>query len=100
MSNTFHIIVTGESGKSLSIQISRRKVLISACSFIVSVIALGIFSYQTTGSYFSNKLLNRKVADLKTQLEHSKKSNEHYSSRIQTLKEQHLNEIASLQKRP
>ena len=98
MSNKFHIIVTGESGGSLSIQISKRKVLVSACSFIVAVIALGIFSYQTTGSYLSNKLLNRKVADLQTQLEHIRESNEHYSSRIETLKDQHLNEVASLQK--
>lgn len=97
MSKRFHVIVTGESGKSFSLQFAKKKAYLFATVALLSFITLGIFSYHTTGSYLSNKLLNSNVANLQAQLEQSKESNTHYMSRIDNLKSQHSDEIVSLQ---
>lgn len=97
MNNRFHIIITGENGRSHSLQFSKNKLFASIAVLVVSITVLGIFSYHTTGSYFSNKLLNKKVVTLKAQLEQSNDNNVHYLNRIENLKKQYAEEIAALQ---
>ncbi|MBE0585041.1 MAG: hypothetical protein IH612_14940, partial [Desulfofustis sp.] len=96
MNDRFHIIVTGENGRSSSFQISKKSFLISLCSAITLLIAVCVFGYLTTGSYLSNKLLTRKVDSLQTRLSASEQATKDYLQQIADLKRDHQGELLAL----
>lgn len=97
MSKRFHIIVTGESGRSINLQLSKRRFVVSLSAAAAALLTVCVISYFTTGSYFNSIRLSRKVDDLKAQLEHSEKSTRNYAGLIAELKEKHAGLIASKQ---
>ncbi len=96
MDNCYHIIITGESGNSRTLQFSRKKVLLASVFFVLFFTVLATFSYCTTGSYLQNKLLHRDIAELKKQLSQSEKEKNDYFDRISSLEKQQTEEIAGL----
>ena len=98
MNDRFHIIVTGEDGRSSAFQLSKRKLYITLAVTVSSVIAVAVFGYFTTGSYFSNKLLDRKVGTLQAKLEESEKATCDYQDQIAAMQKKHTETIAAMQK--
>jgi len=98
MSKRFHVIVTGETGRSFSLQFSKRKVYLSLSTVAVVLMAVSVTSYFTTGAYFNSKRLSSKVGKLKVELEHIEKSNNAYTDQIAELKRQQSEVLASLVK--
>ena len=98
MNKRFHIIVTGESGRSFALQLSKRKLFLSLSASAVSLITVCLVCYFTAGAYFNSKRLSSKVGKLKTQLELSEKSNDRFTERIAELEKQHRNTLAFLKK--
>ncbi len=98
MSKRFHIIVTGESGRSIALQLSKRRFFLSLSAAVAALLTMCLISYFTTGSYFNSKRLRGKVGDLKAQLEQNEKSNNSYAGQIAELKKEHAELIASQQK--
>jgi murein DD-endopeptidase MepM/ murein hydrolase activator NlpD len=96
MNDRYHIIVTGENGRSSSFQISKRSFLISLCSAITLVMAVCVFGYLTTGSYLSNKLLTRKVDSLQTRLSASEQATKDHLQQIADLKREHQGTLLAL----
>lgn len=97
MNERLHVIITGENGRSSSFQICRKKLLVSAVLVGICLIGVCAFGYFTTGSYFANKLLTRKVNNLEEQLAASEKASYDYVEQISTLKNRHDEIVASLQ---
>ncbi len=98
MSNRFHIIVTGESGRSFALQLSKRKLALSLTASAVTILAICVACYFTAGSYFNSKRLSAKVGKLNARLELSEKSNCDYAEQIAELKKQHKETLAALKK--
>ena len=98
MNKRFHIIVTGESGRSFALQLSKRKLFLSLSASAVSLITICLVCYFTAGAYFNSKRLSSKVGKLKTQLELTEKSNDRFIKRIAELEKQHRNTLAVLKK--
>jgi len=96
MNERYHIIVTGEDGRSSAFQLSKRKFRITIGTAISCVIAVCVFGYLTTGSYFSNKLLTRKVDDLQIRLSTSETAVYDYRKQIDTLNQQYTEQIDTL----
>ena len=98
MNKRFHIIVTGESGRSFALQLSKRKLFLSLSASVVSLVTICLICYFTAGAYFTSKRLSSKVGKLKAQLELSEKSNDRYGEQIAELKKQHRDTLAALKK--
>ena len=97
MSKRFHIIVTGESGRSIALQLSKRRVALSFSAAAAALLTVCVVSYFTTGSYFNSKRLSSKVNKFKTQLEQSEISTLNYAEQIAELKEKHTEQVTSQQ---
>lgn len=96
MDDKFHIIVTKEYGRSLSMQLSRKVFYLSSGFTALFIIALLVFSYETTGSYFSNKLLNKKVNTLQAELDQSQAAACDITEELEALKKKHAEQIAAI----
>ncbi len=96
MNERFHIIVTGENGRSSSFQISKRSLFTSLTTVIIGLIAICVFGYFTTGSHINNSLLSRKVDDLQGRLTESKRIAKAYQQEIAALKSEHRDALAAL----
>jgi murein DD-endopeptidase MepM/ murein hydrolase activator NlpD len=96
MNDRYHIIVTGENGRSSSFQISKKGALLSLSSAIILVLSVCVFGYFTTGSYLSNKLLTKKVHSLQTRLTTSEQATKDYLQQIADLKQAHQTELLAL----
>jgi len=96
MNDRFHIIVTGENGRSSSFQLSKKGVLLSLFSLVTLVLAVCTFGYFTTGSYLSNKLLTKKVSSLQPRLTASEQATKDYLQQIADLKKAHQSELLAL----
>jgi len=97
MSERFHIIITGDSGRSTSLQVSKKKFYFTTAFTFSFIIAICTLSYFTTGSFFSNQLLSEKVAALQVKLDHSETAVGKYISEIAQLKQQLEQEMAALE---
>ena len=95
MNKRFHIIITGESGRSFALQLSKRKLFISLITATVAILSVSILSYFTTGSYFNSKRLSSKVSKMSHRLEQSEAANTAYLKQIDEIKEQHRLELAA-----
>jgi len=99
MGKRFHIIVTGESGRSIGLQLSKRRFVLSLSAAAVAILTICLVSYYTTGSYFNSKRLKNKLNKLNAQLEQTTKSNFDLVEQIASLKQQHGETIAGLKKK-
>ncbi len=99
MGKQFHIIVTGESGRSLGLQISKRRFFLSFSAVAVAILTVCVVSYFTTGSYFNSKRLKNRVNKLTAKLEQAEKNNCDYAEQIAALNKQHDEAIAGLKKK-
>ena len=97
MDKRFHIIVTGESGRSIALQLSKHKVVLSFSAAAAALLTVCVVSYFTTGSYLNSKRLSGKVDGLKAQLEQRQTSTRHYAGQIAELKEKHGEQVTSKQ---
>jgi len=97
MSERFHIIITGDSGRSTSLQVSKKKFYFTTAFTLSFIIAICVLSYFTTGSFFSEQLLSKKVDELQIKLDQSEKALGEYISEIAQLKQQHDQNIADLE---
>jgi murein DD-endopeptidase MepM/ murein hydrolase activator NlpD len=97
MNNKFHIIVTSEDGRSSAFQLSKRKLFITLTLSLTCITALAVFGYFTTGSYFTNKLLNRKVETLQAKLNDSERAGSDYRDQIAVLQKKHTEEMDALE---
>ena len=98
MNKRFHIIVTGESGRSFALQLSKRKLFLSLSVSTLSLLTICLVCYFTAGAYFNSKRLSYRVGKLKAQLELSEESNDRYTEQIAELKKQHRDTMAVLKK--
>jgi len=96
MSERFHIIITGEDGRSSAFQLSKRKLAVTLGTAIICLTAICVFGYLTTGSYFNNKLLTRKVEELQVQLNTSVATGYDSLEQLNTLKKQYAELITSI----
>ncbi len=98
MNERFHIIVTGEDGRSAAFQLSKKKFAISLVTAVVSLVSICVFGYLTTGSYFDNKLLTHKADELQARLIESEAAGCDYLEQINSLKQKHAEILASIEK--
>lgn len=96
MNERFHIIITGENGRSSSFQMSKRCFFISLATTIVCVLSIGVFGYFTSGSYLNSKRLTAKVKALQTVLTESVQASDDYRRQIATLEQEQLETIAAI----
>lgn len=96
MNNRYHIIITGESGRSTALQLSKRKLAISLSAALALLAIVCVVSYFTTGAYFNSRLLAGKVKNLKEELEVTEKSNCDYEEQIAGLKKRHRETLAQI----
>jgi len=97
MNERFHIIITGESGRSFSLQLSKHRFYISVAFTVICAVLICVFGYFTTGSYFSNKILTGTIDDLQAKLESIEKASCDYSDQIAALKKQYMDKIATME---
>ncbi len=97
MSKRLHIIVTGESGRSIALQLSKRRVVLSLSAAAAALLTVCVVSYFTTGSYFNSKRLSSKVNAFRAQLEQRETSTRNYAGQIAELKEKHAKRVTSQQ---
>ena len=97
MSKRFHIIVTGESGRSIALQLSKRRVILSLSAAAAALLTVCVVSYFTTGSYFNSKRLSSKVNAFRAQLEQRETNTRNYAGQIAELKEKHAKRVTSQQ---
>jgi murein DD-endopeptidase MepM/ murein hydrolase activator NlpD len=97
MSKRLHIIVTGESGRSIALQLSKRRVVLSLSAAAAALLTVCVVSYFTTGSYLNSKRLSSKVNAFRAQLEQRETSTRNYAGQIAELKEKHAKRVTSQQ---
>lgn len=98
MNERFHIIITGENGRSSAFQLSKKKCAAGLTTISIMLVCICVFGYMTTGSYFSNKLLTRKTAELQAQLLESEAAGCDYAEQLRELKQKHVEILASIEK--
>ena len=98
MSKRFHIIVTGESGRSFALQLSKRKLALSLSASAVTLLTICLVCYFTAGSYFNSRHLSSKVGKLNAQMELIEKNNSDYAEQIADMKKQHRGHAGCFEK--
>lgn len=94
MSDRFHIIVTGENGRSSCFQFSRKKIFTAAALATSLIIAFALVTIISGESLFSGE----NVQDLKTELAKTTQVNAVYLSEIGQLKKSKDEQIETLKK--
>ena len=96
MNKRFHIIITGETGRSIGLQLSKRKCYLAISTAVLLLTTFTIVSYFTTGSYFQSKLLSGRLTTLAEELERAETLQASALRELDVLKQQHRDEIAGL----
>ena len=96
MNKRFHIIITGETGRSIGLQLSKRKFYLAISTAAIVLVTIGLISYFTTGSYFQSKHLRNKVSKLSEQLEQVEALHSSSRAQLTSLKQQQREELAQL----
>lgn len=94
MSDRFHIIITGENGRSSCFQFSRKKLLTATALAVTSIITASLIAIVSGGSFF----LGQKIQKLETELATTTQVNKVYLSEIEQLKSSRNEQIESLKK--
>lgn len=96
MDNNFHIIITKTSGRSRSLQLSRKAFYLGSGLTILLILSLLVVSYQTTGSSISNKLLKIQVDSLQAELTQNQEATCDISNELEALKKKQAEQIAAI----
>jgi len=98
MGDRFHIIITGEDGRSSTFQFSRRNVFLTIAASTVIFFSACIVALTAGSSLFSNQHLSQKIDSLKGDLARTEKAAAIYQAQIVKLEESKDNQIESLKK--
>lgn len=98
MADRFHIIITGEDGHSSTFQISRRKTLLIAAAFLLSLITPVALTFSGGGSLFTTSNLSQLVDELQTELSRKEEVSALYQKQIARLEQSRQTQIESLKK--
>lgn len=96
MSEQFHIIIAGDRRKPLSFQISKRKLIISVCVTLCTVLGLMSTGLYSTGIYAHNKYLTVRMNSAKKDLKKIKNANaslEQKLAKVETKNKKALEEL-------
>ena len=96
MNKRFHIIITGETGRSIGLQLSKRKCYLAISTAVLLLTTVTIVSYFTTGSYFQSKHLSSRLTTLAEELERAETLQASSLKELDALKRQHREEVAVL----
>jgi len=94
MSKRFHIIITGENGKSSSFQLSRRKLVLTSLLSVVSVIVITGGVLVSGGTFF----MGEKIELLESELNRTAEEYAVYLGELEQLKNSKYYQIESLKK--
>ncbi len=98
MGDRFHIIITGEDGRSSTFQFSRRKTFLIIAAGALFFLGTCILSLSASGSLFSNKHLSRKVSQLETELALNRQSAAIYQAQIEKIEKSKNEQLLALKK--
>ncbi len=98
MADRFHIIITGEDGRSSSFQFSRNKTLLTAAVCLVSIFTTLVLTLTGGGSLFTSDHLNQMVGELQTELSNKEQAFALYQKQIARREESKQVQIESLKK--
>lgn len=98
MGNRFHIIITGEDGRSSAFQFSRRKLFITAGVCITVLVIACVLTITAGDSLFDNQHLSRQVDQLESKLAQNEQTASLYQTQITQLEKTKLNQIEALKK--
>ncbi|MEJ2135280.1 MAG: M23 family metallopeptidase [Desulfofustis sp.] len=98
MADRFHIIITGEDGRSSSFQFSRKKTLLTAAACLAVIFSALFVTLSGGGSLFTNRHLNEMVSELQTELSHKEQAATLYEKQIARLEQSKQVQIESLKK--
>ncbi len=96
MGDRYHIIITGEDGRSSTFQFSRQKFIVSAALCTVVFVGACILGLTASGSMSSNRQLGKKVEKLKTDLARKEKAAAIYQAQITKLEQAKEEQLATL----
>ncbi len=98
MADRFHIIITGEDGRSSSFQFSRKKTLLTAAACLAVIFSALLVTLSGGGSLFNNRHLDHMVSELQTELSHKEQAATLYEKQIARLEQSKQVQIESLKK--
>jgi murein DD-endopeptidase MepM/ murein hydrolase activator NlpD len=98
MGDRFHIIITGEDGRTSRFQFSRRKVFLTVAACSVIFIGASIMGLTAVASLFSNQNLSQKIEKLNCELARNEKAAAIYQAQIVKLEESKNSQIESLKR--
>ncbi len=98
MGDRFHIIITGEDGRSSTFQFLRRNVFLTLASCTVIFIGACTIGLTAGASFFSNQNLNQKIDRLTRELARNEKAAAIYRAQIVKLEELKNEQIDTLRK--
>lgn len=98
MGDRFHIIITGEDGRSSTFQLSRRNVFLTIAACSVIFVGACIAGLTAGAMLFSSQDLSQKIDRFRNELARSEKAAAIYQAQIAKLEESKNNQIDSLKK--
>jgi len=98
MADRFHIIITGEDGRSSSIHFSRKKTLLTAAVCLVAIFTTLVLTLTGDGSLFTSDHLSQMVGELQSELSNKEQAFALYQKQIVRLEESKQVQIESLKK--
>ncbi len=96
MSDTIHIIITGEKNRTRSFQISRKKILYSLISMCVLITGLLCASLLTTGLYSHNAYLSTKIKKSKATIQMQAETNSSLQQSMAILEQDYQQKLKEL----
>lgn len=96
MGDRYHIIITGEDGRSSTFQFSRQKFFVGAAFCTVVFLGACILGLNASGSMSSNRQLSQKMAKLETELARKEKAAAIYQAQIFKLEQAKEEQLATL----
>lgn len=98
MADRFHIIITGEDGRSSAFQFSRRKTFLTVGGCILVLATACVLTITAGGSLFDNQQLSRQVDKLESELAQNERATSLYQAQIAQLEQAKLKQIEALKK--
>ena len=98
MDDRFHIIITGEDGRSSSFQFSRTKTLLTAAACLASIFFALVLTFTGGGALFTSGHLSQMVGELRTELSNKEQAFALYQKQIARLEQSKQAQIESLKK--
>ncbi len=97
MKKKLHIIITGESGKTLRLPFERKKLLVYSVSAVVILVVMTITSIYSFSLFSHNRSISKELAKLQSQVNRSDKIMTEIQQKAEEEREKLSLELASLQ---